>query len=447
MAVISPFRGVRFNNKKINEIKSIVDSSGNSVSKNLPNIPELFDIAYHHSDNKEDLAKQRQVQELFDSWMAEEILIQESTHCLYLHKTNFTHPSGKTLTKLALICLVRIEDIEENFVKPHKKTSQQITKDSISFLQNAKAQFNPVSALFSDRGNIVFDLLQTEQKQHLLTLEGDKGSEHYLWKIEQPDIINSVQHFFENKEIYLTEGHETYNAVINNKLFLQETDSTFSSSHPANYFMVCLSQLENKDFTILPTHLLVHFPDTISLNMIVDNLQRSFKITCFNQGTRENVIVQILNRMDELDAADSKKQHCSIGIYHPNEDCGLLVEKVAASSVSQIDTNTLTREILPNILDSLDTSSELNPLIQYFIDADEALDICVKKSISSFDETQLLFLMNPVRVEQIITFADSNELMPLEATYFFPKTNVCPLIHHFKNGEITDDVFMESVGE
>ncbi len=447
MAFISPFRGVHFNYDKIDEIKKEVDSSGKPAYESFPNIPECFDITCHSNNIKENGVNRQDVTQLYDSWTEEGILSQDTVYGLYLHETISKHRSGNTVKKLSIICLVRIEDVEKDIIKPHKRASQQLTTDLVSLLQNSKAQFNPISALFSDRANIIFDLLQSAPKNHLVSIVDIKGSKHKLWKIEQPDIINSVQHFFETKNIYISEGHEVYNAAINHKNFLQETDTSFSSNHPANFFMACLSNLEDKDLTMLPIHLLVQLPYVLSLSVILERLQETFTIYSFNKGSREDIIGQLLNRMDELDRADIQKQNCYIGLYHPREDCGLLIESKEPSNVSQLDLDTLTHKILPTIIEELASSSELENLIENFTDPDEALDVCVKSSISSTIETPLLFLMNPSRVEQVIDYADNNKLMPQNATYFYPKTNVCPMIHSFDKGDIVDDVFMGPAGK
>lgn len=444
MAFISPFRGVHLNYDKIDEVKKKVDSCGKPISENFPNIPECFNIACH-SNNIKDGVNLQDVTQIYSTWTEEGVLIQDSADSLYLHETITKHRSGKSIKKLNLICLIRIEDVENDIIKPHKRASQQITTDLVSSLQKSKAQFNPISALFSDRTNIIFDLLQSEPQKHLASIEDSKGSKHQLWKIEQPDVINSVQHFFETKSIYISEGHETYNAAINHKNFLQETDNSFSSRHPANYLMACLSNLEDKNLTILPTHSLVHLPYILSSKKLFECLQKTFKTYSFNKGSREDIIGQLLNRLDELDRADTKKHNCYIGLYHPREDCGLLIENNEHSSMSQLDIDTLNHKILPTITQELVSSSELENIIDNFIDPDEALDVCVKRCISSTTETPLLFLMNPSRVGQVIDYADNNKLMPQNATYFYPKNTVCPMIHSLDKGDIVDDVFIEPV--
>lgn len=447
MAFISPFRGVRLKDVKTDKNKVEESSNGIFVSKNFPNLPKFFDIAHYKNGKEEEISKSLDVSTTFNSLVEKEFFIQDQLYSLYLYETISHLSSGKSVSKMSLICLVRIEDVEKSIIKPHKETSQQITSEIASSLQNSKAQFTPVSALFSDKANLVFNLLQTEQKTHLYSVEDHEGCKHQLWKIDQPETINSIQHFFDTKELYIIEEHETYNAAVNNKTFSQETDNNFSSKHPANHVMFSLSKLEDKDLTILPAHVLVQLPTLVSSKNLIASLQKKFKISYFNQGSRERIIFQLLNWMDELDKSDTKKKNSYIGLYHPTEDCGLLIESIEDSSESKLDFDTLTHEILPTISKNHETILELDDHVQYFTDPDEALDICVKKSITSTSETPLLFLMNPTRIEQVLQYADNKQLMPYHATCFYPRAHTGPIIHNHENGLIIEDIFMEPVGK
>jgi len=68
----------------------------------------------------------------------------------------------------------------------------------------------------------------------------------------------------------------------------------------------------------------------------------------------------------------------------------------------------------PLIHDYLGLSSEKcvkDKLVSYFSDPDAALDAVVKKSVLEDVQTPLFFLLNPTRVDQVISVADSGEIM------------------------------------
>lgn len=60
-------------------------------------------------------------------------------------------------------------------------------------------------------------------------------------------------------------------------------------------------------------------------------------------------------------------------------------------------------------------------LLEYYSDADEALDVAVKEAQAASEYTPLLFLMNATLVSQVRRVADEGLVMPHKSTFFYPK--------------------------
>ncbi|OQA00683.1 MAG: hypothetical protein BWY69_01619 [Planctomycetes bacterium ADurb.Bin401] len=75
--------------------------------------------------------------------------------------------------------------------------------------------------------------------------------------------------------------------------------------------------------------------------------------------------------------------------------------------------------ILEGILGIGDQALAGEANIEYIKDIGEALDEAIGKVDSG--EKQVLFFMNPTKVEQVRAVAAANEKMPQKSTFFYPK--------------------------
>jgi uncharacterized protein (DUF1015 family) len=137
----------------------------------------------------------------------------------------------------------------------------------------------------------------------------------------------------------------------------------------------------------------------------------------------------------------------AFGVYHAGEDRAFLlrmrdgaVEKnrVLAEKPSvlrDLDVVVLSDLLINAYLGLSHEQCVKEQLVTYFSDPDAALDAAVKKSVLDDTHTPLLFLLNPTRVEQVTSVADSGEIMPHKSTYFYPKIMTGLLINKLVDDE------------
>ena len=96
------------------------------------------------------------------------------------------------------------------------------------------------------------------------------------------------------------------------------------------------------------------------------------------------------------------------------------LDSLFASELPQVykslDVTILHSLILERILHISIDAQEKKTNIKYIKDFDDAIE-----EVRNSAETQMVFLMNPTKIEQVKAVAEAGLVMPQKSTYFFPK--------------------------
>ena len=156
MAIVLPFRGIRYNTDRAGDIGDlvappydVVDSKKRDglVLKNPCNIfsLELSDAKFCGTPG---LDRYTCAQRKFGEWLSERILEQEDRPAVYPYDIKFSTNDSGTFCRKGFVALIRTEDWERRIVRPHERTFDKVTKDRFSLLCATKAQFSQVFVLY-----------------------------------------------------------------------------------------------------------------------------------------------------------------------------------------------------------------------------------------------------------------------------------------------------------
>ncbi|HZK17967.1 MAG TPA: DUF1015 family protein, partial [Clostridia bacterium] len=121
MAVIAPFRGIRFSKEKVKDLAEVVtppydviDASAqdNYYEKHPNNIIRLEYGKIYPDDNEENNRYKRAAAD-FQAWLTDSVLVREDKPAFYFYEQIYTVDSEKK-TRSGLICLLRLEEYENN---------------------------------------------------------------------------------------------------------------------------------------------------------------------------------------------------------------------------------------------------------------------------------------------------------------------------------------------
>ena len=450
MALIAPFRGLRYNPEKIGRMEDVVTPPYDVIDDKAQaalfakNPYNMIQLDLSKNVKPEDATEERYLQSkrLLAKWQEEGILLRDDTPAIYLYHTEYHHPSGRTFTRKGLVALVGLAEFAEGIVKPHEKTFAGVVTDRVKLLDTCQTQFSQIFSLYSDPQNEVMAALEAAcPSEPLCSATDADGGRHMLWAVTDVAVIERVRKIFVDKALYIADGHHRYTTALQLRKLMREREGVVDDKSPYNHVMMYLCGMEDPGLSVLPTHRLALVPEALSADELAEKLRGNFKVDEISGGSREVLVGEVLARMNEESGNSTL-----FGCYHPGEDrCFLLTLKkedlpsdfVAAhpDALRDLDVVVLSDLLLERILGLDHHRCEKEGLIDYFSDADEGLDAAVKTVTLRPETTPALFLMNPTLVSQVKNVADSDLVMPHKSTFFYPKILTGLLMNKLVAGE------------
>jgi len=444
MAVIAPFRAVRYNIAKIGRMEDVVTPPYDVIDERAQ---AAFTAKNPYNMIKLDLSKKtvhgplsderyQAARDLFEKWQQEGILLRDRRPALYLYFVEYTHPSGRRLTRKGFISLVQLAEFAEGIVKPHERTFAGVTSDRLRLMDTCKAHFSQIFSLYPDPDNTAMATLEgARQEKPLVSVVDQDGCRHSLWAIEDPSAIASVQGFFADRSLYIADGHHRYTTALQLRELARQRGKMAEDS-PYNFAVMYLCPMQDEGLSVLPTHRLVRIPADLGdcgVDGLLRKLSGCFEVEEIAGGSREVLLSEVLSRIDEVNRMAPEKRPAAtmFGLYHSGEDRCLLLKLQAEClekyvghqprALRELDVVVLSDLVLEHLLALSHERCEAEDLIEYFSDPDEALDVAVKENNAREGLQPLLFLMNNTTVEQVKRVADEGLIMPHKSTYFYPK--------------------------
>ncbi|OQX14523.1 MAG: hypothetical protein BWK76_14490 [Desulfobulbaceae bacterium A2] len=442
MAVVVPFRGLRFNPDKVSHLEEVItppydvinaQAAADMLARNPYNMLHL-DLRCPGAGETAAEDRHHEAARRYASWRDEGALACDEQPAFYLYHVEYVHPSGRRLTRRGLVGLVRLAEFSEGIVKPHEKTFDAVIGDRLRLLQSCQAQFSQVFSLYSDPDNSVNRLLEAARPAKAIARVRDHhGNDHSLWAVTDPATLAEVSRMLADRALYIADGHHRYTTALALRRTLREAGRPPAAEDPANHIMMYLCAMEDPGLSVLPTHRLLRHPGGLSLSETLARLKPAFEIREVGGGSREVLLSETLALMEEAHLAGETAPSLVLGLYHPGEDRAFFLrlrEEVAknspilvqqAAELRHLDVTVLSDLVLHELLGLDHGRCAREQLVAYFSDPDEALDMAVKESITQGGKSPLLFLLNPTLVLQVRDVADAGEIMPHKSTYFYPK--------------------------
>ena len=410
MATVKAFKGLRFTQKAgdISELicppYDIINDAEREeyIAKNPANIIRL-------ELPKEGENPYERAAEVLKELENQGKIALDSADCFYIYEIDFT-VGQERMTLSGLISRVKLEEFSKGIVLPHEQTLSKAKQDRFNLMKATNCNFSQVYALYLD-GGAVSELCRKQKSRDPDVTAADKdGLVHRLWAVSDPDFIANVEQSFEQKKLYIADGHHRYETALNYRNFLRENGN---GSEAADYIMMFLADMEQEGLVVMPTHRIIRDLPGFDRADLLSSCSDNFEIT-------ENVSESDLKkRMTDC----YKEGKAAFGLYTRGR-FDLIVSKLAAVpeqneagslSLRSLDVSILHTLILEEKLgiDKENMAKQIN--LTYTRDQKQAVD-AVDGGCA-----QCAFLLNPTKVEEIKNVALDGEKMPQKSTYFYPK--------------------------
>ena len=429
MAEVVPFKGIRYNPELIKDMAAVVAPPYDVISpreqegfyeRHPNNVIRLILGKSRAGDNATDNVHVRAAG-YFNSWLDENILRQDATAAFYL--TTVEYPlDGQWQTRFGIIGRVRLEPFEKGVILPHERTFSKVKSERLQLMKACHANFSPIFSLYAG-GKKLLGRLQvlTEAQPPAMDVVDHKGHRHKMWRIAQDEMVADVTRFFENRRLYIADGHHRYETALNYRDWVKENTPQFTPEHAANFIMMTLCSMQDQGLAILPAHrLLKSIPEAVASSFLQ-------KAETYFDATRFSAAFGHEKALADFEAALKANEHRpAIGFYAKSPavlQVMLLKEGVMdqmfvdelPSALRDLDVSVLTHLIMMNLMGFDQNRLDDETQIAYRTSAADAVQAV------NDGEADVAFILNPTRIEQVQRVAENGLIMPRKSTYFYPK--------------------------
>jgi uncharacterized protein (DUF1015 family) len=425
MAIIKPFKGLRYNQDIIKDISSVVTPPYDVISPQEqeryyhlhPNNIIRLDFGKDLPGDTEKVNKYTRAAEFLNNWEKSGILRQEDSPAIYIYDQECLSENMR-IVRRGFIALVKLEPFENGYIYPHEQTLPGPKADRLRLTQSCQANLSSIFALFPDGNNEVDRYLSamavTKQE---IDFTDDTGVRNKLWVIKEKQTIDRLVALMKEKPLFIADGHHRYETSLAYKEQMRKENGRLSGDLPLDYVMMVCVSMNNPGLQILPAHRLVRNIKDFSFDRILKSLRESFTVELIGKGCRVEDFMSRLNNGAENHTFVMYvgKEDAYYKLLLSNEK---LLDTVFANDHPEwrhLDAGILHSIIIHKILGIHSTDVTLKDCVKYVKEETEAI------SLVKSGQYQLAFFLRPTRIEQVREIAMARKVMPPKSTYFYPK--------------------------
>ncbi len=342
--------------------------------------------------------------ENFSSFKEKGYLEQDGEEYLYIYAQTM---DGRR--QYGLVGCAGVEDYMSGIIKKHELTRPDKEEDRMKHVRITNANIEPVFFAYPavpDIDEIIRDIVENQDPEYDFTSVDDIG--HHFWVItDKSKIQRLIELFNELPATYVADGHHrtAAAALVGNEKKKDNPDHTGDEEY--NYFLA------------------VHFPDDqlriLDYNRVVMDL---------NGLTPEEFLGRLSEVFDvkEKGSEPFKPQSLhTFGMYLQGKWYALIANEGSYDDndpIAVLDVTILSKSVLEPILNIMDlrTSKRID-----FVGGMRGLGELQRRVDSG--EMVVAFALYPVSMQQLISIADTGNIMPPKTTWFEPKLRSGLVIH------------------
>ena len=409
MADVFPFKGYRYNQKKV-DVNDVVTQPYDKISSEMQekyyekNPYNFVRLILSKSENRYSEAAEN-----LEKWKEDEILINDESPSFYAYWQEYKIDGEKRIRK-GFVGLGKLEDGEG--VKAHENTMEGPKADRLKLLKATEANFGHIFMLYSDPKQKINNLLENKIKNEepLYKASDNNNNIHKLWRIDDKESISLIKKYMQGKELYIADGHHRYQTALNYKKECEEKNWKGGFDQRLMTFI----NINDPGLKILPTHRLLYGIKDFKSKEVLKALKGDFKIEEFTK--KEDMYKKLDDAQDKkttfgFKANDSKKYYT---LTREKEVKDLV--KNYSREWQNLDVTILHKLILEKLLGIDSKALEQKTNLKYVRNREKALSLLEKDQ-----KFQAAFLLNPTNIEDVVNLADRGEKMPQKSTDFYPK--------------------------
>jgi uncharacterized protein (DUF1015 family) len=417
VAEIRPFRGIYYNQEKVN-LGDVVTQPYDRISpeeqlefyeRSHYNICRIILGREEHGDS-EKRNKYVRAREYFVNWIKSGVLLEDDAKHFYSYTMEYKQ-DGKRMVRRGFSALVKLEPFDSGVILPHERTFEGPKIDRLNLMRATHTNFGHIFMLYSEPEKSILRLLEKRGETKPFEEVNFRDVVHKVGRIDDPKDIQTMIEVLRDKQLLIADGHHRYSTAID---FRNELGAPAGSG--CDYRLVTLFNMEDENMTILPTHRAVKNLKDFDLSTARSLLSEFFEIREFN-GSKAAVESELSERSgaDTIFVMYVGGKKSMVLKLRGKED--VIREELADLDplVARLDVSILHNLVLDRLFGLTVAEQNQYGSIRYVSS--------IESGIESVDSGayQVCFFVNGTRIQEVRDVARSGAVMPQKSTDFHPK--------------------------
>jgi len=412
MAFIKPFKGVRpekelaekvaalpydlMNTEEAMQMAAGNDVSFLHISRPEIDMPEGTDI---HSDEvytkgHENLA----------AFMARGVLLQDESERYYVYRQKM---GG--ITQTGLVVCAGVDDYQSGAIKKHELTRADKEEDRVRHIDALNANDEPVFYTYRHDAAITKAIDKVTASAPLYDFTTDDGVSHALWMIADSALIDTLTRGFAAiPTLYVADGHHRSAAASRVRDLRKNANPQHTGAEEYNFFLTVI--FPDNEMTIMPYNRVVKDLNGRSVAEYMARVAERFEVT-------------------PIQGALSPTQRHQFGMFLAGKWYELIAREDSfpeGDAVAAMDVSILQDNLLSPVLGVRNPRTDQRIHFVGGIRGVEELERVVNSG-----EYQVAFSLFPTSIEELMSLADEDKIMPPKSTWFEPKLRSGLFLHPF----------------
>lgn len=408
MAIVKPFKGVRYNLEKV-LLKQVIappyDVIGKEFKKELqercPHNVVNIDLPDGGDEKYDNAAK------IYKNMLSNDILVKDKEPSFYLYEQIYNF-GGTEYIRTGFVGLLKIEEFGKGTVFPHEKTLSGPKKDRFELMKACKTNFSQIFGLYMDKENKLNSIFNDIKKNMpVASAVDDENVKNTIWLVENKNDIDQIESFMKDRGIYIADGHHRYETALNYRDMMREQNGDVEGDvKPYDYVMMMFVNFYDEGLKIFPTHRVVALEDNFSIEKFLEDIGRKCDIEKFASQAEAEAFL-----------AESKDSR-SIAVFYEENFYGLKINddefETLHTVYRTVNTYNLQKVIMIDTM-GIDEDRILRKEGIYFVQSmDNIRKLASEKKV-------MAFLLKGCDIEAVRHISENGLVMPQKSTYFYPK--------------------------
>lgn len=431
MAVIRPFRAIRFNPHRIPDLRTVVSQPYDKIDDRLRdaylalspyNVVRIILNPPQPGDRPSDPAGPNgytRARDCYQQWLRAGVLVREERPAFYVYRQTFT-ADGQTYTRQGLIAAVELVDFDQGVILPHERTHAGPKEDRLRLLTTLQTNTEQIFLLYPDPENAVNQIVAQSIADRAPDIDVvelfEDDVRQQVWVLTDPEPLAAIQALMAPmRQLIIADGHHRYSTGLTYRDQLRRLYPDAPPNAAFNFVQATLVSMNDPGLIVLPTH------------REICNFSATSPAEVLRRATMYFTVTPLPDLQTCLERVNAHPAGHAFGFYG---GAGTGFYLLTLKDVAQIETlipeprspawkslavSVLHKVLIERIAQVPAHGIEDKTMIRYHRDAREA--------VANVDAGRgnFVFFVSPTRLEQVRMIATQGETMPQKSTDFYPK--------------------------